>query len=118
MVFRTGDQGNGVQEAEIVKIFRILIGVDDNQPQRMRIMPRMPYGWNEIAVDKYPVLVEHEGKMETALLRYTLERDRQRMNLKISAEQAIGTGGHAPWTICESATGFGCGSEWKASGGS
>ena len=34
-MFRTGDHGNGVQEAEIVKMFRLLIGVDDNQPVRV-----------------------------------------------------------------------------------
>ena len=76
-IFRTGDQGNGVQEAEIVKIFRLLIGVDDNQPQRLRIMPRLPYGWSEIAVSKYPALVEHNGNRETALLHYDLRRARR-----------------------------------------
>jgi hypothetical protein len=65
-VFRTGDQGNGVQEAEIVKIFRLLIGVDDNHPQRLRIMPRLPYDWSEIAVTKYPALVEQNGNRERA----------------------------------------------------
>ena len=60
--FGTGDLGNGVQEAEIVKVFRILIGVDDTCPQRLRIMPRLPYSWNEVVVEKYPVLFEREGR--------------------------------------------------------
>ena len=88
--YSTGDLGNGVQEAEIVKILRILVGIDDNEPQRVRIMPRMPFGWTEIAVEKYPVLIEREGKTETALLRYTLERMQGRMNLTISANQELG----------------------------
>jgi len=89
-VFRTGDQGNGVQEAEIVKIFRLLIGVDDNQPERLRIMPRLPYGWAEIAVSKYPALVEHDGKRETAFLRYDLRRVGERMKFDISADRPLG----------------------------
>jgi hypothetical protein len=89
-IFRTGDQGNGVQEAEIVKIFRLLIGVDDNQPQRLHIMPRLPYGWSEIAVSKYPALVEHNGNRETALLRYDLRRAGDRITLDISADRALG----------------------------
>ena len=89
-VFRTGDHGNGVQEAEIVKMFRILIGVDDNQPQRLRIFPRMPYGWNEIAVERYPVLSENLGKTETVLMQYKLERSANRMTLEISSNKELG----------------------------
>ena len=89
-VFRTGDLGNGVQEAEIVKVFRILIGVDDNEPQRLRVMPRLPYGWNEISVERYPVLFEHLGKIETALMQYKLERTAGRMSLEIAADKELG----------------------------
>jgi hypothetical protein len=89
-VFRTGDQGNGVQEAEIVKIFRLLIGVDDIQPERLRIMPRLPYGWSEIAVSKYPALVEHNGSRETALLHYDLRRTGHSLSLDISADRPLG----------------------------
>jgi hypothetical protein len=90
-VFRTGDQGNGVQEAEIVKMYRILIGVDDNEPQRLRVMPRMPYGWTEIAVAKYPALVELDGKMEIAHLRYDLHRAAGHMSMEISADRPLGS---------------------------
>lgn len=90
-VFRTGDQGNGVQEAEIVKMYRILIGVDDNEPKRLRVMPRMPYGWSEIAVDRYPALVESDGKIETAQLHYSLRRVNGHMSMEISADRSLGS---------------------------
>jgi len=89
--YSTGDLGNGVQEAEIVKMLRIVVGVDDDEPQRVRIMPRMPYGWSEMGVAKYPVLYEREGKTEMALLRYTLVREQARMNLTIAADQELGS---------------------------
>jgi len=89
-VFGTGDLGNGVQEAEIIKVFRILIGVDDNVPQRLRVLPRLPYSWNEITVDKYPAFVEREGKRETALLHYDLRRVAGQMSLEISADRQLG----------------------------
>jgi hypothetical protein len=92
--FPTGDQGNGVQEDEIIKAFRILLGVDDLDPQHVRIMPRMPYDWNEVAVDKYPTLYSHDGKVETALLNYRLVRAsgkmNSQMNLDISADKPVG----------------------------
>jgi hypothetical protein len=89
-LFRTGDQGNGVQEAEIVKVFRILIGVDDTQPQRLRVMPRLPYGWTEMTADKYPALVERNGKTETVFMRYDLQRVGGQMRLEVSADRQLG----------------------------
>ncbi len=79
-----------MQEAEIVKAFRILLGVDDLDPRHLRVMPRMPYGWTEVAVDKYPALYSHDGKVETALLNYRLVRAPGRMNLDISANKTVG----------------------------
>lgn len=88
--FRAGDLGNGVQEAEILKTLRLVIGVDDTQSDRLRLFPRMPFGWTEIAVEKYPVLLEREGKMETAFLRYKLVRSGNRMKLTIASSKETG----------------------------
>ncbi|HEX3624329.1 MAG TPA: hypothetical protein VH280_02780 [Verrucomicrobiae bacterium] len=88
--YRMSDLGNGVQEAEIVKMLRLVIGVDDTQPDRLRFYPRMPYDWNEIAVSKYPVLFEKSGISETTFLQYKLKRVGNGMKLEISADQAIG----------------------------
>ena len=85
-----GDLGNGVQEAENIKALRLVIGVDDTQPNRLRFYPRMPYDWNKITVDKFPVLFETAGKTETTFLRYQLERTRKGMLLKIVADKALG----------------------------
>ena len=64
--YRAGDLGNGVQEAEIVKTLRLVIGVDDTQPARLHFFPRMPLGWTEMSVDKYPVLCRARGKLDRA----------------------------------------------------
>ena len=88
--YRMGDLGNGVQEGEIVKTLRLVIGVDDTKPDRLQFYPRMPYGWNEIAVTDYPVLFESAGKMTTAHVSYKLKRAGKRMNLEIQADQELG----------------------------
>jgi hypothetical protein len=88
--YRIGDLGNGVQEAEIVKTLRIVIGVDDTRPGRLQFYPRLPYGWNEIAVKDYPVLHENDGQMKTAHLHYKLKRSGKRMNLQIQSDQDLG----------------------------
>jgi hypothetical protein len=87
--FRVGDLGNGVQEAEIIKTLRLVIGVDDTQPDRLQFYPRMPYNWNEITVKKYPVLFEDKGITKTTWLQYTLKRSGNGMDLKISADDAL-----------------------------
>ncbi len=88
--YRMGDLGNGVQEAEIVKALRLVIGIDDTQPNRLQFYPRMPYDWNEMAVTQYPVLFEETGKMETAYLNYKLIRSSRGMKLEIIASKPLG----------------------------
>lgn len=88
--YRNGDLGNGVQEAEIMKALRIMIGVDDTQPDRLQFFPRMPYDWNEIAVEKYPVLFENSGKIDTTLLHYKLKRSTGGMKLEIASGKELG----------------------------
>jgi hypothetical protein len=88
--YHIGDLGNGVQEGEIIKTLRLVIGVDDTRPNRLQFYPRMAYDWNEISVAKYPVVFENAGKMETTFLRYKLQRTGHGMKLDISADQDLG----------------------------
>ncbi len=89
--YRIGDLGNGVQEGEIVKTLRIVMGVDDTQPDRLQFFPRMPYDWKEIAVQKYPLVFESSGSLETAFLSYTLKRSGDAMDLRISSDKDLGS---------------------------
>ncbi|HXC36511.1 MAG TPA: hypothetical protein VNV43_11600 [Candidatus Acidoferrales bacterium] len=92
--YRFGDLGNGVQEGETIKTLRLVIGLDDTHPQRLQFYPRMPFDWNEVAVEKYPIVFENSNKMEmqTAFLRYTLKRTAHGhgMKLTISADHDLG----------------------------
>ncbi len=59
--FRNGDLGNSVQQAEIVKCARLMIGLDDlNTKRGLRIVPRMPDTWTQISVSKFPLMVCQE----------------------------------------------------------
>lgn len=88
--YSTGDLGNGVQEAEIVKVIRLVIGVDDTKPARIQLFPRMPFDWKTIEVDKYPVLLERNGKLLMARMHYRLERVPAGMQLEVSADHDLG----------------------------
>ncbi len=68
---RNGDLGNAVHQAEIVKVLRLLIGIDDLQPARgLRLIPRLPQGWTSLEVERYPVALGN-GETAQASLRYT-----------------------------------------------
>ena len=88
---RTGDLGNGVQEAEIVKAIRLVIGVDDTNSRRLRIFPRLPYGWSAAKIDAYPALVERGGRTETAHLNYSLRRNGNGMRLTVFSDKPLST---------------------------
>jgi hypothetical protein len=87
--YKIGDLGNGVQEAEIVKMLRLVIGVDDTHPNRLQLFPRMPNDWSKIAVSKYPVVFSLEGKLDTAQLEYRLRRSGDRMELHVAADMTV-----------------------------
>lgn len=88
--YSIGDLGNGVQEGEIVKALRIVIGVDDTQPDHLRFFPRTPCDWKKMSVEEYPVVFERSGQMAWTQLRYQLERAGDKMKLRISADQELG----------------------------
>lgn len=53
--FRNSDLGNGVQQAEIVKLARIMIGVDDFDCERgIQLIPRLPKNWQYLSVKDFP----------------------------------------------------------------
>ena len=88
--YPAGDLGNGVQEAEIVKTLRIVMGVDDTEPGRLQLFPRMPYDWKEIDVRSYPFESAHAGTSVSALLSYRLARSGRAMKLEVSADKPVG----------------------------
>jgi hypothetical protein len=88
--YKIGDLGNGVQEGEIVKMLRLVIGVDDTQPDRLQLFPRMPYDWTVMTIKKYPLSFSSAGKLQTAFLNYKLRRSGDEMDLRISSDRDIG----------------------------
>jgi hypothetical protein len=88
--YKMGDLGNGVQEGEIIKMLRVVIGADDTQPYRLQFFPRMPYDWKGITVEKHPLAFSSAGKLQTAFLNYRLNRSGNGMDLRISSDNGIG----------------------------
>lgn len=55
--YRHTDLGNAVQQTEIVKCVRLVLGLDDLQPELgLRLVPRLADGWQGLEVQDYPVV--------------------------------------------------------------
>lgn len=84
--FRNSDLGNGVQQGEIVKCARLILGLDDlNHEKGLKFVPRMPENWKEISVEKYPVSTEKGLNHVT----YCYEKLADGYSLKLEAENEL-----------------------------
>lgn len=86
--YRTGDLGNAMQEAEVLKTLTLVAGIDDLDGQQLRLIPRLPPQWSGLSVADYPVTVR--GQRLT--VGYTLSRNGRRLRMDVTtSRQAPGT---------------------------
>ncbi|MEW6231568.1 MAG: hypothetical protein AB1566_04525 [Chloroflexota bacterium] len=84
--YRTGDLGNAVQEAEVLKAISLVAGVDLLGHPTVRLLPRLPLGWSQIQVQDFPLV----GGPEPPLLSYTLERQSpERLSMRVTSSAPI-----------------------------
>ncbi len=87
--FRDGDLGNAVHQAEIVKSIRLLIGIDDLRPERgLRILPRLPDGWESLGVERWRVALP-DGASAHVRMRYTRLDNGYRLEVEADAPLPI-----------------------------
>ena len=67
-----GDEGNLVQEAEILKAFSIVAGVRC-EGRRLTLMPRLPWLWDTMECVDWPV-TDADGR--THRIRFTVRHER------------------------------------------
>jgi hypothetical protein len=65
-----GYMGQDSHLADSTKALRIMLGVDDNDPEHLRLVPRFPSSWNHTSIAGFPALV---GKQRHNI-RYTYKR--------------------------------------------
>lgn len=88
--FRNADLGNAVQQGEIIKCARLLIGLDDNMPQTgLNIITRLPNGWDSIDVSDYTVIGLSEDNTERVAVSLKYKRKEKGYELDFKAEKGI-----------------------------
>ncbi len=91
--FRNADLGNAVQQGEIVKCGRLIIGLDDLTPEYgLKIIPRLPAGWQKIEVENYSIAADTGSRVTCKVVEYIYERleDGYRMRLKFDCKVRMG----------------------------
>lgn len=73
--FRNGDLGNLMQQAEILKMIRLLPGIDDRSADGLSLIPRLPSGWTSMKANQWPVRVaEANGSWKRSYMNFSYER--------------------------------------------
>ena len=81
--YRTGDLGNAVHQAEVLKTLAIVAGVDSHSLDVVKLLPRLPLGWTGIDVKDFPLTVTASS------LSYHLERGSRYVGMDITASKPI-----------------------------
>lgn len=74
--FRNGDLGNLMQQTEILKMIRMVAGIDDRATSAgLTLIPRLPNGWSRIEAKDWPVRVsDANGLCIRATINFRYER--------------------------------------------
>jgi hypothetical protein len=48
--------GQDSHVADSTKAVRLMLGVDDNNPEHLRLIPRFPHSWTQMSISDFPVL--------------------------------------------------------------
>lgn len=73
--FRNGDLGNAVQQGEIIKCMRLIIGLDDlDLSKGLNVIPRIPKNWSCIFVEDYPINCKDDNNHIQMLVSMKYER--------------------------------------------
>lgn len=84
--FRNSDLGNAVQQAEIVKVGRLILGID-TLGEKMRFVPRLPKTFSGVSVENYPVAYRKDGKLIEFEMNYSYKRVDGGYSLEVKAEK-------------------------------
>lgn len=73
--YRHTDLANAFQQTEIIKCVRLVLGLDDLRPDLgLRLVPRLPDGWQRVGVRDYPVAVASTNGTETVRVNWEYQR--------------------------------------------
>ncbi|MBK7711415.1 MAG: hypothetical protein IPJ37_11020 [Bacteroidales bacterium] len=87
-----GYLGQDSHLADSQKALRLMFGLDDNNPENLRIIPRYPVSWNEMSISNIPVLtgnarqnIKYSYLREDAKQVFSFELEKPVKNMSVEA---------------------------------
>ena len=89
--YRNCDQGNAVQQAEMVKVGRLMLGLDDLEPDRgLAFVPRLPDNFSGFSAEDYPVCDRNAaGRVEKVPAQVVYSRTGDGYRLQFAAARPV-----------------------------
>jgi hypothetical protein len=87
--YRHNGIGNEIQVASMIRVFRIMIGIDDTDPKRLLIAPRIPKNFMPASVERYPIISQSEGIVTRCFLRMNCRENEQEMEINIESDKIL-----------------------------
>jgi len=87
--YRLGMFANQVQIAEILKVFAVMLGIDDAEGEVLKILPRIPAAWSQAEVRDYPAATSSDGRIAPNHIAYRLDRSARGIRLAIRADRPV-----------------------------
>jgi hypothetical protein len=79
-----GYTGQDSHLADSTKAVRLMLGIDDNDPGRLRLIPRFPPDWTPISIRQFPVLTGNQRQKID--YDYARENNRQEFHFRLERE--------------------------------
>jgi len=73
--YRIGDLGNGANQGPALHALEVCAGVDDTNPQDVKIMPRVGRSMSGIEVSNFPVMIPDGDGLTRTKIDYSFERE-------------------------------------------
>ncbi|MGH9343086.1 MAG: hypothetical protein ACRD19_04925 [Terriglobia bacterium] len=79
---------NLVNVSEPLKVARLLLGVDDHSPRAVRLVPRIPPGWQGVEAANWPIWAD--GRIVRARIDFERKGTGAELTLRLAPGQSIG----------------------------
>ena len=88
--FRNSDLGNAVQQAETIKSIRLMLGLEDLNPQTgINIIPRLPLSFDKMEISNYKLAKIVDGEAKKVAVEYCYSRIDGGYKVSIAAAEGI-----------------------------
>ncbi len=86
---RWGDLGNLYQLVDVVQTILLITGIDDINPEELKLMPRLPADLLEMKIEDLPVRTMNKEKSELVNISLKMEKKKNTIKFNFSSDKSV-----------------------------